>query len=106
MVVNGKINQGTAKTVLSEMFATGKPAANIVSERGLGQISDAGLIQGLVQKVLAESPEQVAAYLAGKDALLRWLFGQVMRTAQGKANPQVLQAELERQLAMKASQEM
>jgi len=106
MVVNGKINQGTAKTVLSEMFATGKPAANIVSERGLGQISDAGLIQGLVQKVLAESPEQVAAYLAGKDALLRWLFGQVMRTAQGKANPQVLQAELERQLAMKANQEM
>jgi aspartyl-tRNA(Asn)/glutamyl-tRNA(Gln) amidotransferase subunit B len=106
MIVGGEINQGTAKTVLSEMFATGKPAANIVSEHGLGQISDAGLIQGLVQKVLSENPEQVAAYLAGKDALLRWLFGQVMRAAQGKANPQVLQAELERQLAMKASQEL
>jgi len=106
MIVGGEINQGTAKTVLSEMFATGKPAANIVSEHGLGQISDAGLIQGLVQKVLSENPEQVAAYLAGKDALLRWLFGQVMRAAQGKANPQVLQAELERQLALKASQEL
>jgi aspartyl-tRNA(Asn)/glutamyl-tRNA(Gln) amidotransferase subunit B len=55
---------------------------------------------------LAENPEQVTAYLAGKDALLRWLFGQVMRAAQGKANPQILQAELERHLAMKASQEM
>ena len=106
MIVGGEINQGTAKTVLSEMFATGKPAANIVSEHGLGQISDAGLIQGLVQKVLSENPEQVSAYLAGKDALLRWLFGQVMRAAQGKANPQVLQAELERQLALKASQEL
>jgi aspartyl-tRNA(Asn)/glutamyl-tRNA(Gln) amidotransferase subunit B len=106
MVVNSEINQGTAKMVLSEMFATGKPAAAIVSERGLSQISDAGVIQGLVQKVLNENPEQVAAYLGGKDALLRWLFGQVMRAAQGKANPQVLQAELERQLAMKASQEL
>ncbi len=105
MVVDGEINQGTAKTVLSEMFVTGKPAAAIVSERGLRQVSDTGLIQGLVQKVLAENPEQVAAYLAGKDSLLRWLFGQVMRAAQGKANPQVLQAELERQLTMKASQE-
>ena len=106
MVVNAEINQGTAKTVLSEMFATGKPAAAIVSERGLGQISDAGLIQGLVQKVLTENPEQVSAYLGGKDALLRWLFGQVMRAAQGKANPQIIQAELERQLAIKASQEL
>jgi len=106
IVVDGKINQGTAKTVLSEMFETGQPAANIVSERGLGQISDAELIHGLVQTVLSENPEQVAAYLAGKDALLRWLFGQAMRAAQGKANPQVLQAELERQLATKASQEL
>jgi aspartyl-tRNA(Asn)/glutamyl-tRNA(Gln) amidotransferase subunit B len=100
MVVNGEINQGTAKTVLSDMFKTGKPAADIVSERGLGQISDAGRIQGLVQEVLAQNPEQVEAYLAGKDALLRWLFGQVMRAAQGKANPQVLQAELEHQLGL------
>jgi aspartyl-tRNA(Asn)/glutamyl-tRNA(Gln) amidotransferase subunit B len=102
LVVKGEINQGTAKIVLSEMFKTGKPAAELVSEGGLGQISDAGRIQDLVQKVLADNPEQVAAYLAGKSALLRWLYGQVMRAAQGKANPQVLQAELERQLVTMA----
>jgi aspartyl-tRNA(Asn)/glutamyl-tRNA(Gln) amidotransferase subunit B len=98
MVAAGEINQNTGKTVLSEMFNTGKPAAEIVAERGLRQVSDGALIAGLVERALAENPEQVAAYLAGKESLSRWLFGQVMRLAKGQANPQVLQRELERQL--------
>jgi aspartyl-tRNA(Asn)/glutamyl-tRNA(Gln) amidotransferase subunit B len=98
MVAAGEINQNTGKTVLSEMFTTGKPAAEIVAERGLRQVSDSALIAGLVEQALAENPEQVAAYLAGKESLSRWLFGQVMRLAKGQANPQVLQRELEQQL--------
>jgi aspartyl-tRNA(Asn)/glutamyl-tRNA(Gln) amidotransferase subunit B len=98
MVAAGEINQNTGKTVLGEMFASGRPAAEIVAERGLRQVSDSDLIAGLVARALAENPEQVAAYLAGKEGLSRWLFGQVMRLARGQANPQVLQQELERQL--------
>lgn len=100
LVVTGEINQSTAKGVLSEMFATGRPAETIVAERGLRQISDTGLIAALVKKTLAENPDQVAAYLAGKDTIARWLFGQVMRAAREQANPQVIQAELERQLTL------
>lgn len=98
MVRRGEINQGTAKAVLAEMYASGRPAEAIVAEGGLRQISDPGQIAGLVERVLTENPQQVAAYLDGKETIVRWLFGQVMRLGQGQANPQVVQQELNRQL--------
>jgi len=98
MVGRGEINQSTGKAVLVEAFQTGKSPQAIVAERGLRQISDASAIAGLVQRVLTENPEEVAAYLNGKASVARWLFGQVARLAGGQANPQVVQQELERQL--------
>jgi aspartyl-tRNA(Asn)/glutamyl-tRNA(Gln) amidotransferase subunit B len=98
MVASGEINQNTAKTVLAAMFNTGKPAAVIVRERGLRQISDSAYIAGLVNQVLNENPEQVREYLQGKVSIARWLFGQVMGAARGQANPKVLENELQRQL--------
>jgi len=99
MIAHREISQGTAKTVLAEMFATGKTAAEIVSDQGLQQISDAGLISGLVRNTLEENTEQVSTYLEGKETIERWLFGQVMRAAGGQADPHVVQQELSRQLA-------
>ncbi|RPJ50701.1 MAG: Asp-tRNA(Asn)/Glu-tRNA(Gln) amidotransferase subunit GatB [Chloroflexi bacterium] len=93
------INLNTAKNVLSEMLETGKTAPQIIQERGLKQISDAGFIAGLVQTVLQDHPQELASYLAGKETLSNWFYGQVMRAAKGQANPPVLRSELERQLA-------
>ncbi|HLE53236.1 MAG TPA: Asp-tRNA(Asn)/Glu-tRNA(Gln) amidotransferase subunit GatB [Anaerolineales bacterium] len=98
MVARGEINQNIAKSVLAEIFTTGKSAAEIIAARGLQQISDASFIARLVEKVLAENPQPVNEYLDGKQNIARWLFGQVMRAAKGHANPQVVQQELERQL--------
>ena len=98
LVAGGEINPSTGKAVLSEMFQSGKSAAEIVEARGLEQVSDEGLLANLVKKVLKENPEQVASFKAGKETVANWLFGQVMRKAGGKANPQVVRAELERQL--------
>jgi aspartyl-tRNA(Asn)/glutamyl-tRNA(Gln) amidotransferase subunit B len=98
MVVRDEINQTTAKTVLAEMYASGLAAETIVAQRGLGQVSDVGAVQGWVKQALAENPDQVKTYLAGKPTISRWLFGQVMRLAHGQANPQIVQQELERQL--------
>ncbi len=98
LVAAGEINQSTGKTVLSEMFQSGKSAAEIVEARGLKQVSDEGLISGLVKQTLDENPEAVDSFKAGKETIVNWLFGQVMRKAQGKANPQVVRTELERQL--------
>ncbi len=99
MLETGEINNSTAKMVLGEMFQTGKNPRAIVAERGLGQISDEALIASLVSQVLAASPNQVNAYLAGKETIDAWFVGQVMRAAQGKANPQLVRSELDRRLS-------
>ena len=70
----------------------------------MSQISDNASIASLVQQVLERNPQEVASYLDGKETVSQWFFGQVMRSAKGQANPKVLRAELERQLAaLKAS---
>jgi aspartyl-tRNA(Asn)/glutamyl-tRNA(Gln) amidotransferase subunit B len=98
MVADGEINQATAKTVLGEMFESGKKATDIVAARGLKQVSDEDLIARLVAEVLVENPEQVVSYRAGKLTVANFLFGQVMRKAGGKANPQVVREVLEERL--------
>src|SRR4030067_1034082 len=98
LVTQGELNQNSAKSVLMEMFMTGKSAQLVVAERGLVHISDAASITNLVMKVVDENPQQVAEYLEGKAVIFRWLFGQVMRAAKGQANPQLIQEELKGQL--------
>jgi len=95
----GEINQNTARNVLAQMFKSNQTAREIVTQSGLGQVSDTTQIARLVSRVLVENPEQVVAYRGGKQSLEKWFFGQVMRLAKGQANPQVVQQELERQLS-------
>jgi len=97
-VEEGTINQNTGKEVLAEMMAAGKTAEAIIEEKGLMQVSDENLITDLIIKTLEANSDEVQSYLKGKETLSTWLFGQVMRSAQGKANPQVVKKELERQL--------
>ena len=98
MVSGGEINQSSAREVLAEMFSSGRSAADIVEARGLKQVSDESFISNLVRQALTENPREVASYKAGKVGIANFLFGQVMKKAAGKANPQVVRAELERQL--------
>jgi aspartyl-tRNA(Asn)/glutamyl-tRNA(Gln) amidotransferase subunit B len=99
IVSDGGINQSSAREVLSEMFTSGRSAADIVEDRGLTQVSDESFISNLVRQALSENPKEVASYKAGKVGIANFLFGQVMKKASGKANPQVVRAELERQLS-------
>ncbi len=101
MVGAGEINQKTAKGILAEMLETCCSPRDVVESQGLAQISDQGAVAELVADVLAQHPEELSSYLGGKDGLKQWFFGQVMRAGRGKANPQVVQAELERQLGEK-----
>ncbi len=98
LVEGGQINQTTGREVLAEMFQTGKGAGEIVQKRGLQQVSDTDFIARIVQETLDENPGEVASYQSGKVTVLNWLFGQVMRKSQGKANPQVVRTELENRL--------
>ena len=98
LIAAGEINSSTGKTVLIEMFESGKGAVEIVASRGLKQVSDESLIADLVKLVLDENPDQVESFKTGKETVVNWLFGQVMRKAQGRANPNVVRTELTRQL--------
>jgi aspartyl-tRNA(Asn)/glutamyl-tRNA(Gln) amidotransferase subunit B len=99
LVNDGRINQSRAREVLAEMFKSGKGAAEIVQSRGFAQVSDQSFISELVAQTVSENPKEVASYRAGKAGVANFLFGQVMKKAAGKANPQVVRAELERQLS-------
>lgn len=97
----GSINQNTAKSVLVKMLESGKPASVIIDQEGLSQLSDSEFISELVTKVIASHAEELESYLAGKETLSHWFFGQAMKAAGGKANPAVLKTELETQLQQK-----
>jgi aspartyl-tRNA(Asn)/glutamyl-tRNA(Gln) amidotransferase subunit B len=99
LVEAGTINLNTGKRVFAEMFKSGQSAKAIVQAQGLVQISDMSAIEAIVTKVLDANPAEVEKYLGGKETVLGFLVGQVMRESRGKANPNVVQEFMKRQLA-------
>lgn len=95
----GKISGKQAKDVLVEMFKSGKGALAIIEEQGLVQVSDTGEIDALIDQVIAANPGQVAAYRGGKEALIGFFVGQVIKASQGKANPKVVNERLRAKLS-------
>ncbi|MFB5762954.1 Asp-tRNA(Asn)/Glu-tRNA(Gln) amidotransferase subunit GatB [Paenibacillus medicaginis] len=83
----GTISSKIAKTVFKEMLETGKLPQQIVEEKGLVQISDEGAIMAIVEQVVANNPQSVEDYKAGKQKAIGFLVGQVMKESKGKANP-------------------
>jgi len=80
------------------MFETGRSATQIVKEKGLAQVSDVEELSRIVEQVIADNPGPVAEYLAGKEPVLRFLVGQVMKATRGKANPKLVNRLLRERL--------
>ena len=89
MQAEGTISGKIAKTVFTEMLATGADPEFIVKEKGLVQMSDEGELLAAVREVLAANPEQVQQYREGKTKVMGFLVGQLMQKTKGKANPQL-----------------
>jgi len=98
LVDNNTISTAAAKDVFAEMMSSGNDPVAIVEEKGLQQLSDAGQLEPLIAKVLANNTSKVAQYQSGKKGLLGFFIGQVMRETKGKANPQLVQELVEKQL--------
>ena len=90
LITSNVINGKTAKDVFAIMTETGGDPEKIVEEKGLKQVTDTGAIEAIVDEVIASAPDNVAAYKAGKNNLLGWFVGQVMKKSQGKANPAIV----------------
>ena len=94
----GNINNNQAKEVLVEMFRTGKDSGEIIAEKGLEQVSDAAVIEKIVDDVISSNESQVVAYRGGNDKLFGFFVGQVMKASGGKANPKVVNEILKAKL--------
>lgn len=89
MLNKGDITSAVGKTILAEMFETGKDPSNIVEEKGLAQVSDSTELEKTIKEVIEENPKVVADYKAGNVNTLQFLIGRLMIKTKGKANPAV-----------------
>lgn len=99
LVADGKINSSAAQTVLEEMYATGGDPSQIIEAKGLLQVSDEGVLETVVDEVLAKNQKSVDDFRAGKQNALQFLMGQVMAASKGKANPGVVIEMLKKKLS-------
>ncbi len=92
--ISGKL----AKQVFDAMWTDGGSADDIIESRGLKQITDSSAIEAVVERVIEANPGQVAEYKAGKEKLIGYFVGQVMKETRGQANPgevnRILKAKL------------
>lgn len=93
--ISGKI----AKEVFDAMWAGEGSADDVIESRGLKQITDTFAIEAVIDKVIEENPGQVAEYKSGKDKLIGFFVGQVMKETQGKANPGAVNKILKQKLS-------
>lgn len=98
LVADGTISGRIAKDVFEEMFTSGKSAEAIVEDKGLKQVSDTGELEKIIDDIIAANPNQVEQYRGGKDKLIGFFVGQVMKATQGKANPGVVNGLLKPKL--------
>ena len=98
LVQEGKLNRNTAVRVFDAVFADDGDVDAYVKEHGLEQVSDAGLVGSVVDKVLAANPKSIQDFKAGKEKAFGFLVGQVMRELKGQASPQVVNQALREKL--------
>jgi aspartyl-tRNA(Asn)/glutamyl-tRNA(Gln) amidotransferase subunit B len=87
LVENGTVSLKAAKDLFPELYASEKSAQQLIQEKGLTQVSDEGALDKIIEDVLAKNPTQVAQFKEGKQQVLGFLVGQVMKASSGKANP-------------------
>ena len=98
LVQTGSLNRNTAVKVFDAVFSDDADVDAYVKEHGLEQVSDAGLVGSVVDKVLAAKPKSIQDFKAGKEKAFGFLVGQVMRELKGQASPQVVNQTLREKL--------
>lgn len=86
-IKDNTISSKIAKTVFESMLAGEGDADSIIESKGLKQVTDTGALETMVDEVIANNPTQVQQYKDGKEQVIGFFVGQVMKASQGKANP-------------------
>jgi len=98
LLETGCINASVAKEVFAITAQTGAWPRDIVKEKGLEQIEDTAALEAMVKEVIEQNPDVVAQYKSGKDKLIGFFVGSVMKKAGGKGNPKIIQDLLKKYL--------
>lgn len=98
LIRDGTISGKIAKQVFEFMKENGESPSGIIEKQGLKQVSNEGEIEKIVDGILSENPDSVAAYKSGKDKLFGFFVGQVMKKTGGKANPAMVNDIIKRKL--------
>lgn len=86
----GEVNNQTAKKVFGRIFDEDVDPVSYIEENGLKTVVDTGVLESIVEKILASNPKTVEEYQSGKTKVLGFLVGQVMKEMKGKAEPQTV----------------
>ena len=100
LLSGGAINQNAAREVFAELWQKGGSPAAIVETKGLGQISDTSELDEAVAKIIEGNPDAVDKIKGGNLKTVQFLMGQVMKETRGKANPQLVQELIKKQLGV------
>ncbi|MHB0980081.1 MAG: Asp-tRNA(Asn)/Glu-tRNA(Gln) amidotransferase subunit GatB [Thermoleophilia bacterium] len=98
LLTDGTLSGKLAKEVFQIMAQSGREAAAIVRERGLGQISDAAELEAVIAVIVEANPGPAEEFRQGRDRVLGFFVGQVMKETKGQANPQLVNGLLRRRL--------
>ncbi|MBM4418719.1 MAG: Asp-tRNA(Asn)/Glu-tRNA(Gln) amidotransferase subunit GatB [Chloroflexi bacterium] len=90
LLAAGDVNRAQAQTILAEVIVSGADPAEVATRRGLRQISDESALAATIREVLASHPRSVADFHSGKQQVMGFLVGQVMKATRGKANPTIV----------------
>ena len=89
-ITQGKISSKQAKDILNELWTGKLDIDEIIRSKNIEQVSDTGILMKEAQKILEKHPKEVQDYKNGKDKLMGFFVGQIMKEMKGKANPKVL----------------
>ena len=98
LIDDGTISGKIAKTVFEEMYRTAKNPEEIITEKGLIQISDSGAIEKAIDEIMVKHSKEVDRFRSGDEKLISFFIGQVMKSTKGKANPQMVNEILKKKL--------
>ena len=90
LIAQGKINGKLAKDIFPKMAAANEAPEVIMQREGLESISDEGALGKIIDEVIAANPKQVEQYKGGKQQVIGFLVGQVMKASRGQADPAVV----------------
>ena len=97
-ISDGTLTSKNVKEILDTVMESDKNIKEIIKEKGIQNITDGSAITEMIKKIIAENPDSVADYKAGKDRAIKYLMGQVMKESKGALNPKmamdILQEEL------------